>query len=229
MMEGCLGLTVADDPTVPVLTDGDFIVSEIARRLLGYQVQFPVNRLAEGVHQKDQLMDDLFTLFRGTPAYNSVREAVFAYSAIKSPLCTYMQGICSYIEGHYLKSAEYFLDALSVHPDNVDLWRYFAFALRHGGYYNASNAVFFHLAQCIAYTQRSFISSRLKPYAGWKCPGCGSLIVHTLPIGYSQCSGCGGTALTKVSVDMRVFSRPPLNYMVADLEQVGALPQEAGV
>ena len=132
-----IGLNLSDNLDVTVLTDQDCMVIELASRILGFQAQFPINRLAEGIHQKDRLMDDLFTLLKGTPAYGSIREAVFPYPAIKSPLCTYVRGICSYIEGDYLTSAEYLFDAISIHPDNVDLWRYFAFALRHSGYYAA--------------------------------------------------------------------------------------------
>lgn len=221
---GCVALNVPNEPAEAVPTDGDSRIIEVANKVLGYDTRFSVNRIEEGVHHKDPLMDDLFTLNQDNKhAYDALREITFASVRIKSPLGTFMRSLFNYTEGDYHESAVGLLDVISVYPNNVDAWKYFALALRHCGYDGASRAILFNLPSCITHTQQNLIKRKLTTYEGLQCNECGSPIVG-VPT-QARCLRCGGASFDKTRVTAPVSFHRGLAHTATELERLSQHPQ----
>ncbi|OHV37119.1 hypothetical protein BCD49_18245 [Pseudofrankia sp. EUN1h] len=137
-------------PTQP-MTSADKVALE-ACQLLGLPTVIPTNRLADHAGRRDPTLDLLGRLSVVEPAEfarlaSSLREADGEDGVI-----WLLTGHLAYVERRYAHAAERYARCLDGAPDNVDLWRDLAFALRHLGFREEADTALFNLALVVAFT-----------------------------------------------------------------------------
>src|SRR5207249_1058992 len=104
-----------------------------------------VNRIADMQGRRDPTLDFLsLESVRNPERYQHLAGQIEHSETTSAPLQQLLEGHIAYIDGSYARAACCYAHCIQVTPDNLDVWRDFAFALRHLGLKSETNAFLFH-------------------------------------------------------------------------------------
>lgn len=127
------------------------------------------NFLSDKEERKDNLFEDLTRIVFDDPKIIIRLEKAIAKWLIaeaQSETVMSMAGYVNYFKEDYKKARDYFLQAVSLNPDNFDNWHDLAFALRHLGEINASKIILYFHEYVIYYFK--FLNLAGKKYSIFK-------------------------------------------------------------
>lgn len=115
--------------------------------------QRQTNFTADRIERKDSIFPLLAALYFSSPeSFNKLRIKIKDWlKDDQSETILALAGYIYYLYEDFKKAKEYFLEAISLNPDNLDNWIDLAFALRHNGEYELSRGVLFNYDYVIYY------------------------------------------------------------------------------